>query len=155
MTEEVFYKKVGRRYVPVSYYDSKLLEAVPAGCHLVVKQRGSEMRRYNVDPALAPMIAAGEYFKDQMSSAMLSASEARPATKALTEEQQVAWATLKKAYGTEMFYLQFPSANDIINAGITELSLKAEALLKHPSVRAAYEQFLMVAKLTAEGIKER
>ena len=154
MTEEVFYKKVGRRYVPVSYYDSKLLEAVPAGCHLVVKQRGSEMRRYNVDPSLAPMIAAGHLMKDQMSDALFAASEAKPAIKALTEKQAKAWKKLKQEYGSEMFYIQYPSANDIVDAGIKSLVAEADKLIEHPSVRAAYEQFLMVAKLTAEGIKE-
>lgn len=42
--------KDGRRYVPVSEYDSDIMEGYPEGAHLIVCHPGSTIRRYNVDP---------------------------------------------------------------------------------------------------------
>jgi len=53
----IFYKKVGRRYVPVREYDRTLMDAFPAGAHLVICYPGGQSTRYNVNPAYAPMIA--------------------------------------------------------------------------------------------------
>ena len=57
--KKIFYEKVGRRYVPVSEYDSDLLDAFPKGTHIVMCYPGGQSRRYQIDPAYAPMIAAG------------------------------------------------------------------------------------------------
>ena len=62
-----FYRKVGRRYQPVEEYDPELMDALPEGDHLISVRVGLTSRRFDVDPALAPMIAAGVYAEDAIS----------------------------------------------------------------------------------------
>ena len=38
--KETFYRKIGHRYKPVLEYDSNMLDAFPAGAHLVVCEPG-------------------------------------------------------------------------------------------------------------------
>lgn len=156
MVETTFYKKVGRKYVPVSYYDSELFDAVPEGAHLVVKHRGTESRRYNIDPALAPLIAAGMHAKDRMTMTLMTASELRmpKSQQPLTEEQRAAWNNLAKSFGKEMYTLEWPSYAEIAEAGVKALQEEADKLLSHPSVRSAYEHFLFTAKLAYEANNE-
>jgi hypothetical protein len=151
MTEEVFYKKIGRRYVPVTYYNSKVMDGVPIGTHLIIKTKNSESRRYSVEPALAPMIAAGSYAMDTMTNAVYTRSEMRH-SRALNKEELAAFEVFKKQLGPEVsHYVQYPSAQEIAEAGIKALSQETEKLLTHPAVRAAYDQFLFVAKLAYEN----
>jgi hypothetical protein len=149
----IFYLKKGSRYQPVKEYDSNLMEALPYGHHLISVNRYSKSTRYSIDPAYAPMIAAGIYGENAMCTAILDASEMRPAITPLTIEQQQAWDSLKKAYGDDMFYIMWPSAADIARAGIHALSQEAEKLLKNAAVRIAYENFMLVAKLAMSQSK--
>ena len=50
------YKKVGRRYKPVAEHEE--LDSYPEGAHLVVCRPGSTMRRFNIDPDRAGLLAA-------------------------------------------------------------------------------------------------
>ncbi len=68
--KKIYYEKVGRRYVPVSEYDSEFLDAFPKGNHLVMCYPGGTSRRFRIDPALAPMIAAGRYAEDAICRAI-------------------------------------------------------------------------------------
>lgn len=151
--KEIFYKKKGRRYVPVSEYDSDFLDAFPEGAHLVMTTPGSKSTHYRIDPALAPMIAAGCFAENKMLDAMRQASEGRPKQRPFTEKQVKAWKQLQKAMGDEMFYLQYPSNMDIVEAGIKAMQEEAYKMLEHPSVRDAYNQFLMVYQLVKEEEK--
>jgi hypothetical protein len=154
--EEVFYKKVGRRYVAVSYYDADVMDSVSEGAHLIVKRPGSVSRRHNIDPAVAPMIAAGMYAEDKISSALMKASELRvPKNKLpLTEEQRAAWEHLAETFGQETLALEWPSYRESAEAGVKALQAEAEKMLANPSVRKAYEHFLLVAKLAQEKVNE-
>ena len=71
----IFYKKVGRRYVPVSEYDSELLDGFPQGNHLVQVYPGGGSRRFNIEPALAPMIAAGRFAQDAITRKIQESTE--------------------------------------------------------------------------------
>ena len=156
MSEDVFYKKIGNDFVPVYYYDSEVMDAISEGSHLIVKRKGSDMRLYNVEPALAPMIAAGLYAKDKMTAALLKASELRmPASKQpLTAAQVQAWNALAASFGKEMYQLEWPSYAEIAEAGITAMQEEAEKLLEHPSVRTAYDQFLLMCELARKDSNE-
>ena len=156
MSETTFYKKEGRKYVPVSYYDSEVMDAIPEGAHLIVKRKGADSRRYNVDPALAPLVAAGIYAKDKMTTAIMQASELRTpkGQQPLTPEQSEAWNNLAKSFGKEMYTLEWPSYAEVAESGVKALQDEAEKLLAHPSVRAAYDHFLLTAKLAYEAIDE-
>ena len=150
MAKKIYYEKRGRRYVPVAEYDSDLVDSFPKGNHLIMCYPGGRSIRYNVDPALAPMIAAGRVAEDSMSKAIHDASELRPRQKELTVEQQRAWKRLIKLLGDDAYALQINSARDIAEAGLNAMQEEADKLLANPSVRLAYEKFLTVAALTKE-----
>jgi hypothetical protein len=80
--KEIFYRKVGSRYKPVSEYDHNLLDSFPKGNHLVMCYPGGQSRRFNINPALAPMIAAGRLAEDAAKCvraiALLQKSKRRP-----------------------------------------------------------------------------
>ncbi len=85
MKEEViFYIKRGRRYIPHSTYSSEFCDSFPKGTHLVQSYPGGSMRRFNIDPAYAPMIAAGRVAEDAISEVLMKASELRPQTTPIT-----------------------------------------------------------------------
>jgi hypothetical protein len=148
----IFYKKEGRRYVPVYEYDQTLLDAFPKGTHLVDVYPGGSSRRYNIDPAYAPMIAAGRVAEDAISKSIMDASALRVPEREqpLTPEQLKAWKALAKAFGKEQYALEWCSYREAAEAGVKAMSLEAEKLLSNPSVRKAYERFLLVAELTKD-----
>jgi hypothetical protein len=148
MTKRIFYEKAGRRYRPVYEYDQALMDAMPKGTHLVMVYPGGQSTRYNIDPALAPMIAAGRVAENRMSEAVRRASEMRPRRTELTQEQQKAWKRLNQALGDDVYTLEVASARDIAEAGLQALQEEAEQLLTNPAVKLAYEQFLLVCELT-------
>lgn len=145
--KKIYYEKVGRKYVPVSEYDSTLLDAFPKGDHLVSVYPGGSSRRYKINPALAPMIAAGRYAEDAISSALVRASEMRPHKKPITEKQRKAWDALAKAFGDERYYVEIPSAREVTEAGVKAMQDEADKLLEHPMVKEAYDEFMATCKL--------
>lgn len=148
--KEVFYKKVGRRYVPVAEYDSELIDSFTKGTHLVMTYPGGSSTRYNIDPAYAPMIAAGRVAEDAISSAIHKASELSPQRTPLTKGQLKAWQNLAKEFGQDLCTLQGASTRGIAEAGVKAMMEEADRLLTNPAVRLAYDHFLMVAELTRE-----
>ena len=153
--KKIYYEKVGRRYVPVAEYDSTYMDSFPKGSHLVMCYPGGSSRRFNIDPNYAAMIAAGRVAEDAISSAVIKASEMRPHQKPITEKQQKAWKALAKAFGDDRYYVELPSAREIAEEGVKAMIVEAEKLLENPSVRKAYERFLLVAALTKDhNVKE-
>jgi hypothetical protein len=152
MTKKIFYEKVGRRYVPVHEYDEYLMDGLPYGNHMIMCYPGGKSTRYNIDPALAPMIAAGRVAEDRMSEAVRRASEMRPRRKELTHDQQRAWQRLNRALGDDVYTLEIASARDIAEAGIKAMQAEAEKLMTNPAVKLAYEQFLLVCELTKKNV---
>jgi len=148
MTKKIYYEKRGRRYYPVMEYDDKLMDAMPRGNHLIMCYPGGRSTRYNINPALAPMIAAGRVAEDRMSEAVRKASEMRPRRKELTHDQQRAWTRLNRAMGDDIYTIEVASARDIADAGLKAMQAEAEQLLTNPAVKLAYEQFLLVCELT-------
>jgi hypothetical protein len=146
--KKVYYEKVGRRYKPVAEYDDDLLDSFHKGNHLVMVYPGGTSRRFNINPAMAPMIAAGRVAEDAMCKAMMDASELRPQRTPLTEGQRKAWRKLAREFGDELCTLQGSSTRDIVEAGVQAMQEEADQLLKHEAVRQAYEQFLLVCELT-------
>ena len=146
MIKKIFYEKRGRRYVPVMEHDYELMDAMPRGNHLIMCYPGGRSTRYNIDPALAPMIAAGRVAEDRMSEAVRKASEMRPRRKELTHDQQRAWTRLNRAMGDDIYTIEVASARDIAEAGLKAMQAEAEQLLTNPAVRLAYEQFLLVCE---------
>ena len=149
--ETIFYVKKGRRYVPHSSYSSEFCDSFPKGTHLVQSYPGGSSRRFNIDPAYAPMIAAGRVAEDAICRAISKASELRPQQHPITEGQRTAWEKLAKEFGNELATLQINSARDIAEAGVKAMMEEADKLLANPTVRKAYEKFLFVSELTKEN----
>lgn len=148
----IYYKKVGRRYQPVSEYDSDLLDAFPKGAHLVVTKPGSRSIQYKIDPALAPMIAAGRYAQDAMADSIRQATELRPHNHEMSEAEQVKWKKFIRTMPEEFrFMMTHGSAYDAVDAGIKAMQIEADKMLTNPAVRKAYDNFLLICKLVNDN----
>ena len=148
--KKIFYEKVGRKYVPVSEYDSDLIDALPKGVHIIMSYPGGQSTRYKIDPAYGPMIAAGRVAEDAICNALHKASEAKPKVRPITERQRKAWDELKEAFGEDFYSIHYSSLRDLSEAGVKAMQDEANKLLENPSVKKAYEHFLLVAELTRE-----
>jgi hypothetical protein len=146
--KKIYYEKKGRRYVPVSEYDSEYLDSFPKGNHLVMCYPGGSSRRFRIDPALAPMIAAGRYAEDVICDALRKASDLRPKRAPITKGQQAAWENLVKEFGEDARMLEWPSARDVCEQAVKAMQVETDRLMQHASVRQAYEQFMLVCELT-------
>jgi len=151
MPETIFYVKKGRRYVPHSTYSNEFCDSFPKGTHLVDVYPGGTSRRFNIDPAYAPMIAAGRVAEDAMCRAISKASELRPQQTPLTEGQRKAWKKLAKEFGNELATLNISSARDIAEAGIKAQMEEANKLMQNETVRKAYDHFIFLCELTKES----
>ena len=150
--KKIYYEKKGRRYVPVSEYDNDFLDSFTKGNHLVMSYPGGTSRRYNIDPALAPMIAAGRVAEEAICESMRKASEMKPQRTPITPGQKKAWEKLAKELGDELCPLTYGSTRDHAEAGIRAMQEEADKLMKHEGVRKAYEHFLLMCKLTKDGM---
>lgn len=152
--KEVYYKKVGRRYIPISEYDGNLHYAITKGKHLIVSMDpGITSYHYNIDPAFAPVLAAAKYGEQALSNAIVRATDLRMSTRGdrkLTDEQHKAWQHLVEVFGDEARQLEWPSARGAAEEVIKVLAEEADKMLKLPAVKLAYEQFMMVYKLTKD-----
>ena len=150
----IYYKKQGRRYIPVSEYDSELLDSLPKGNHLVMVYPGGRSTRCHVEPALAPLLAAGRVAEDALAGALVKAGELRMQSqdrnRPLTEEERAAWNNLVDVFGDSAKQLEWPSAREVAEAGAKALQAEAEMLLSNEAVRKAYEHFILMCKLTRE-----
>lgn len=156
--KKIFYEKVGRRYKPVSEYDNEWIDSFPKGNHLVMCYPGGSSRRFRIDPAYAPMIAAGRCAEDAMASALVKAGELRLQRglreRKMTEGQKAAWENLVKEFGEEARQLEWPSAREVAEAGIQAMMEEAEKTLQNPAVKKAWDYFQMVYQLTKENQNE-
>jgi len=155
MTKKIYYEKVGRRYKPVSEYDSEYLDSFPKGSHLVMCYPGGSSRRFNIDPAYAPMIAAARVAEDAISKSIMDASALRvPARdQPLTPAQLKAWKALAKAFGREQYALEWCSYREAAEEGLKAMQAEADKLMTNPTVRKAYDHFLLICELTKEQKK--
>jgi hypothetical protein len=154
--ETIFYIKKGRKYIPHSTYSPEFCDSFPKGTHLVDVYPGGSSRRFNINPAYAPMIAAARVAEDAISKSIMEASKLRvPARdQPLTPAQLKAWKALAKAFGKEQYALEWCSYREAAEAGAKAMQVEADKLLANPTVRKAYEKFLFVAELTKEHTHE-
>ena len=149
----IFYKKVGRKYVPVSEYDNDLLDALPKGDHLISMYPGGASRRYNIDPNYAALIAAGRVAEDAISKHIMEVSALRTPerNKPITQEQKDAWEALAKAMGQERYALEWCSYREAAEAGVKAMMDEAEKLMTDPNVKRAFDRFLLICQLTKDA----
>ena len=75
--KETFYRKVGHRYKPVLEYDSNMLDAFPAGAHLVVCEPGLKSTWFNVERDHASLLAAFHAHREELADVLHKASKLR------------------------------------------------------------------------------
>ena len=147
------YKKVGRRYVEVGEYDPEFMDHVSNGATLIVKRKSCTSRYFNVDPDIVPMLAAAKYCEDEISSAIVRAGELRmqrsDREREMTPGQRAAWDNLVKEFGDSAKQLEWPSARECAEAGALAMQEEAQKLLANESIKAAYEHFQLLCKLSA------
>ena len=151
--KKIFYEKVGRKYVPVSEYDSDLLDSFRHGNHLVMSYPGGQSRTYNIDPNYAALIAAARVAQEPMHKAINDAAKMKSDQwndVVLNNEQFEAWNHFAKVMGERGRYVYYNSVHDIAEAGIKALEQEAAKLMEHPAVQDAYEKFQLMCKLTKE-----
>jgi hypothetical protein len=148
--ETIFYVKKGRRYVPHSTYSNEFCDSFTKGTHLVQVYPGGSSRRFNIDPNYAAMIAAGRVAEDAICRAISKASEMKPQRTPITPGQKKAWEKLAKEFGDELCPLTYGSYRDHAEAGVKAMQEEADKLMKHDSVRKAYEHFILMCELTKE-----
>jgi hypothetical protein len=149
------YKKVGRRYVEVGEYDTEFMDYVQNGATLVLKRKSCTARYFNVEPAVVPMLAAAKYCEDEISMALVKAGELRmqrsDRTREMTPGQRAAWDNLVAEFGDSARQLEWPSARECAEAGAQAMQEEAQKLLANESIKAAYEHFLLLCKLSASS----
>jgi hypothetical protein len=152
--KKIYYEKQGRKYVPVSEYDSDFVDSYTKGTHLVMSYPGGVSRRYHVDPNYAAMIAAGRVAEDAISKVIMEATEIRRNYKnrntPLTPGQRTAWDNLINEFGEDARQLEWPSVRECAEAGVKAMVDEADKLMHNPSVRQAYEHFQLVCELAKE-----
>jgi len=112
---------------------------------------GGSSRRFNIDPDYAALLAASRVAEEAMSKAIQKASEMRPHNTPITEKQKKAWENLSKAFGSDRYYIEIPSAREIAEAGIKALQDEAMMLYStNEPVKKALAYLLLIAKLTKE-----
>ena len=147
----VFYKKQGRRYVPVSEYDNELLDSFPKGDHLVSVYPGGGSRRYRIDPALAPMIAAGRYAEEAITRKIQEATELRPMNREIDEETQKKWKKFIATIPEDFRYLfTHGCARDAAEAGVKAMQEEVDKLMQNEAVRKSYEHFMLMCKMVKD-----
>ena len=153
--KKLYYIKEGRKYVPVSEYDSDLLDSFHKGTHLVMVYPGGQSRRYNVDPNYAAMIAAGRVCEDAISRVIMEHSALRvpEKQKPLTEDQLAKWKALAESFGEERYALEWCSYREAAEAGVKAMMDEANLLLSNPAVKKAWDNFMLVCELTKENNK--
>ena len=124
------YKKVGHRYKAVQHYDSAVMDCMPNGAHLVVVSDGCRSVRFNVDPTLAPVLAALHTHKEQICKDVLLKGRLKlegyaedPKEREKAERAYAAWLSVM-GEGEEFFRLYGCSAADLVNA-LEESIIKA------------------------------
>ena len=149
--KKIFYEKVGRRYQPVSEYDSELMDALPKGSHLIMVYPGGRSTRYRITPALAPMIAAGRLAEDAISRSIQQATELRPHDAKMNDEEMKRWRAFISAMPEDMrFMMTHGSVREAAEAGVNAMIAEANKLLAHPMVQQAYDEFLATCRLVLE-----
>lgn len=117
-----FYRKHGRRYIPVAYGDPEFDRSFPAGAHLVVVQPGSESRIFNINPDAAPLLAALKLCEEDIMRVMVQASMARPDREPLTDRQMDAYHRFRTAMGDDrLCVLRYPSLREVYNELVEKL----------------------------------
>ena len=108
------YKKVGKRYKPAAEHEE--WDSYPKGAHLVVCSPGSTLRRFNIDPDRAGLLAAAEPLRAEIRALVMELHRMRPTRRPVTLAQQAAWRRFQKAMGGDAYCVEYASVVEIADA---------------------------------------
>ena len=108
------YTKVGRRYLPCAEHE--VWNSFPEGAHLVVCSPGSTLRRFNIDPDRAGLLAAAEPLREQIRALVMDLHKMRPTRRPVTLEQKAAWHAFERAMGNDAYCTEYASVGEIADA---------------------------------------
>lgn len=114
ITMTTLYKKVGKRYKPVAEHEE--WDSYPEGVHLVVCRPGSTMRRFNIDPDRAGLLAAAEPLREQIRALVVELHRMRPVRPPVTLQQAAAWRRFQKAMGNDAYCVEYSSVAALADA---------------------------------------
>ncbi len=116
------YKKVGKRYKPAAEHEE--WDSYPAGAHLVICSPGSTLRRFDIDPDRAGLLAAAEPLRSQIRDLVVELHKMRPTRRPVTLAQQAAWRRFQKAMGNDGYCVEYASVGEIADA-VVDLIMEA------------------------------
>ena len=115
------YTKVGRRYLPCAEHE--VWNSFPEGAHLVVCSPGSTLRRFNIDPDRAGLLAAAEPLRAEIRTLVMDLHKMRPTRRPVTLEQKAAWHAFERAMGNDAYCTEYASVGEIADA-VVDLIVK-------------------------------
>jgi len=113
--QETFYRKVGRRYQPVSYYDSDLLDSMPPGVHLICVLPGEKSFTRSINPDHAAVLGALRLHRNAILDVLREKCGAT-STRPLTKKELAGLAAYTKVTGNDSLMLERPSAMAMVEA---------------------------------------
>lgn len=123
------------------------MDGFRVGSTLVVVTKNGTSRRQIIDPSYAPLLAAMLSARGAMTDALLKASEARPTSQPLTEEQRNDWMAFIAKHGEAFRVLTYQSSYDIIESGLAELGNIVNQAHANPAVQEAWEHYKFLVAL--------
>lgn len=144
---ETFYRRNEQgEYIPVSYYESNILDAVKIGsAMLYTVQKNGFVRRECVEPDFVALQAAAQHLQDRIASILYHAMSAKPKKTTLTQYQQDLLDQLI-ASGIRDFW--FPSMGEAADNVLKEIVDAAKPAVQVPWVKEAAEQYRAALALT-------
>lgn len=127
LTTETLYRKEGRRYVPVAeglhdIWQTRYHNIFPEGVHLVVVQPGSTSYKFRIEADNVGLLAAAKIKQDKIRDVIVEGHKLRPSErKPLTEYQRKKYDEFVASVGEEVYYLEYPSVQEIADNVIKEL----------------------------------
>jgi hypothetical protein len=148
--KKIFYEKVGSRYKPVYEYNTEFLDSYPKGSHLIVCNPRGKSYTYNINPNYAAMIAAGVFAEDAVCESIIESQKVKPQRQPITEKQRELWQELAESFNQDDYPLIRPAAVDAGRAAVKAMMEEADKLMTHPSVKKAFDHFILICELTKE-----
>ena len=74
------------------------------------------MRRFNIDPDRAGLLAAAEPLRDQIRALVVELHRMRPTRRPVTMQQAAAWRRFQKAMGGDGYFVEYASVGEIADA---------------------------------------
>ena len=83
------------------------------------------MRRFDIDPDRAGLLAAAEPLRSQIRALVVELHRMRPTRRPVTMQQAAAWRRFQKAMGNDAYAVEYASAGEIADA-VVDLIVGAE-----------------------------